>query len=123
MRCTVTSAMFIMFASSCSNSPRVVRVGSPLAEPSVATRDELRLCADSLYTCLEGRWQTFVHHRGGTVSVFIDRAPWGNVTVLRDIRATDVQEVRLLTSMEAATAYGTKAGGAVLEVTLRRASP
>ena len=65
----------------------------------------------------------FVHNRGGTASVFIDRMPWGKVTVLRDIAARDVQEVRLLTSMEAATAYGIRAGGAVLEVTLRRSTP
>ena len=51
----------------------------------------LRFCDASLYVCLEGRWQTFIHHRGGTVSVFIDRVPRGNVTVLRDIPARDVQ--------------------------------
>jgi hypothetical protein len=89
----------------------------------VATAEQLRYCDASLYECLEARWQTFVRHRGGTLSVYVERMPRGNVTVLRGIAARDVQEVRLLTRIDAATAYGTRAGGAVLEVTLRRSSP
>ena len=57
---------------------------------------------------------------GESVTVFVDGVLWGPATSLRQLRAADVMQARLLTDQEPVTAHAVRAGGVALEVTLRR---
>ena len=63
---------------------------------------------------------TLIRSRGESVTVFVDGVLWGPATSLRQLRAADVMQARLLTDQEPVTAHAVRAGGVALEVTLRR---
>jgi hypothetical protein len=129
MRAPTAPAILLALATflttiACAGTPRPPRAAAPVRRSVVAATDYLRSCAGlSLYACLEQHRPALVHYRGADVSVFVDGLPWGPAAKLRDIPAVQVRQVRLLSALEATTAYGSLPGGAVLEVTLRGAVP
>jgi hypothetical protein len=114
----------LLATTACALRPSHPDGAPPARRFGVATAEDLRWCAGlSLYACLERDRPTFVRHRAGGVTVFVDGLLWGAAAGLRDIPAVDVQQVRLLTRLEAITVHGSMPGGAALEVTLRRTVP
>ena len=88
----------------------------------LATAEELSKCDGlSLYECLQSTRPTLIRSRGESVTVFVNGVLWGPATSLRQLRAADVMQARLLTDHETATAHALRAGGVALEVILRRA--
>ena len=107
--------------SGCAGAPRTPQRAT--ARPlSVATAEELSRCVGlSLFDCLQSTRPSLVRSRGESVTVFVDGVLWGPATSLRQLRAADVMQARLLTDRERAPAHAMRAGGVALEVTLRRA--
>ncbi len=106
----------------CAGVPRTPQRATLRPRPlSVATAEDLSRCDGlSLYDCLQSTRPTLIRSRGESVTVFVDGVLWGPATSLRQLRAADVMQARLLTDQEA-TAHAVRAGGVALEVTLRRA--
>jgi hypothetical protein len=107
--------------SGCAGAPRAARRATPRPQPlRVATAEDLSKCDGlSLYECLQSTRPTLIRSRGESVTVFVNGVLWGPATSLRQLRAADVMQARLLTDREA-TSHAVRAGGVALEVTLRR---
>ena len=104
----------------CAGVPRAPRRATP-RPPSVATAEELSTCDGlSLYDCLQSTRPALIRSRGESVTVFVDGVLWGPATSLRQLRAADVMQARLLTDQGPVSAHAVRAGGVALEVTLRR---
>ena len=81
---------------------------------------DLQKCSElSLYECLERRRNWLVQSGGRVPTVYVDGMRRGAPETLRDIQASDVERVRFLSIVDAATAHGA-IGGPAIEVTLRR---
>ena len=112
-----------LWTGGCAGVPRSPQRATPRPRPlSVATAEDLSRCDGlSLYECLQSTRPTLIRSRGESVTVFVDGVLWGPATSLRQLRAADVMQARLLTDQETVTAHAVRAGGVALEVTLRRA--
>jgi hypothetical protein len=62
---------------------------------------------------------TVLDPNAGQVQVFVNDVRWGHVSLLRDIRAQEVVEMRYLSAWEATSRYGTTHGGGVIAVQTR----
>jgi hypothetical protein len=81
---------------------------------------DLQKCSGlSLYACLEGRRNWLVQPGGKVPTVYVDGMRRGAPDTLRDIQASDVERVRFLSIVDAASAHGA-IGGPAIEVILRR---
>jgi hypothetical protein len=91
--------------SGCAGVPRTPQRATLRARPlSVATAEDLSKCVGlSLYECLQSTRPTLIPSRGESVTVFVDGVLWGPATSLRQLRAADVMQARLLTDREPGT--------------------
>ena len=117
-------------SSSTLDAPKPVSRGA--YHPSILTRAELASpaaeTAPSLYDALRQVRPLWLHDRGqqsflfnAHVQVALDGQILGDIANLRDFRASDVEEARILDLAEAGTRYGMRAQAQrVIELTSRR---
>jgi hypothetical protein len=98
--------------------------------PSVITAEELSATAPGdLYTAIDRLRPSFFQTRGSSsfgnagpevLKVYVENIARGDVTSLRDINASDVQEVRRLSATEANQRYGMGNTLGAIVVTLKK---
>jgi hypothetical protein len=96
---------------------------------SVLTQEELAVSGfDTAYEAIERSRPEWLRSRGtislmhGTaeyVVVYVDRARFGEMSTLRDVRVTDIREIRYLSGPEATTRYGAGHAGGVIHILLK----
>lgn len=117
--------MAAVLAGAAACAPAVRRGADPLSP--VISREQIAAlhATDALEVVRRLRGQR-LHVRGPTslvdpgsalATVYVDRMPIGTVTALRDIAASDLWEIRFLSAWDAATKYGGRHRGGVIEVT------
>ena len=107
-----------------ARAPRASRAGAH--NPNVLEADEFESStALDAYALVQEFRPTWLHSRGvtsirdqsaGQVQVYLNGIAVGDVSKLREIRASDVRELRFLGAAEAQARYGVGHGGGVIEV-------
>ena len=96
---------------------------SSSSTPNTLTKaDLLETDEEILYEAIQHLRPRWLRPRGGNLDgrtlaqVFVDGSPRGNVNALGQIRVMDVADVKFLSTIDAATRYGTLAaiGGVIL---------
>jgi hypothetical protein len=116
--CIAFVAPLLLMLPSCASS-HLPLDGEAGHSVQVVTGDLQKCSGLSLYACLERRGNWLVQPGGRVTTVYVDGMRRGAPETLRDIQASDVERVRFLSIMDAATAHGA-IGGPAIEVTLRR---
>jgi hypothetical protein len=120
----------IIFAalSACS-SPRLAPDTRP--NPQLITEEEVlaALGATTAYELIHNLRPNFLTYRGETSfdkrtstpypNVYVDDQPFGSISILQSIPASDVSTIRLYRSGEAMTKYGTGNAGGVIAISTR----
>ena len=120
----------IIFAalSACS-SPRLAPDTRP--NPQLITEEEVlaALGATTAYELIHNLRPNFLTYRGEMSfdkrtstpypNVYVDDQPFGSISILQSIPASDVSTIRLYRSGEAMTKYGTGNAGGVIAISTR----
>lgn len=72
---------------------------------------------------LISRGQTTLNNGTGATSypnIYLDGVPYGDITALRNVDATQIAEIRMYQSWEAQTKFGMGNNGGVIAITTRR---
>lgn len=103
--------------------------GTAGANRNVLTQEELAASVfDTAYEAVERSRPEWLRSRGATslmhgtaeyVVVYMDHARLGEMATLRNVRVTDIREIRYLSGPEATTRYGTGHSGGVIHVLLK----
>ncbi len=126
-RVLCTSALTLLTAAACFHSA----ANRPEKDPNVITEAEIdgAHATDALNVISRLRGDFLVHR--GVVSindrtaspypvVYVDGTRYGDATVLRQIPAAQVQQIRLYRAWEAQTKYGNGNAAGVIEVTTKK---
>ncbi len=122
------SPLFFAALSVCS-TPRLVPVPRG-ADPQLITEEEVvASLAMTAYELIHSLRPNFLSYRGETSfdkttsrpypNVYVDDQPFGPVSILYSIPASDVSSIRLYRSGEATTRYGTGNAGGVIAISTR----
>jgi hypothetical protein len=119
----------VFAALSACNSPRLAPDRKP--DPQLITEEEVdaSLGATTAYELIHNLRPNFLSYRGETSfdrttsrpypNVYVDDQPFGTVSILQSIPASDVSSIRLYRSGEAMTKYGTGNAGGVIAINTR----
>ncbi|HMG13499.1 MAG TPA: TonB-dependent receptor plug domain-containing protein [Gemmatimonadaceae bacterium] len=111
------------------NSPRMAP--DPARNPQLITEDEVvASLATTAYELIRSLRPSFLSYRGETSfnkatsrpypNVYVDDQPFGTISILQSIPASDVSSVRLYRSSEATTKFGTGNAGGVIAIVTRK---
>jgi hypothetical protein len=120
--------LFLAALSACS-SPRQLTARGP--NPQLITEDEVvASAATTAFELIRSLRPSFLSYRGETSldrrtsrpypNVYVDDQPFGTISILQSIPASDVSSVRLYRAWEAMTKYGTGNAGGVIAISTRR---
>jgi outer membrane cobalamin receptor len=120
----------IVAASACaSNSVKSSEEGSARASREVISRAQIEtMNATDAYDVVQRIRPEFLRQRGASsiqggsqlAVVYVDGVRRGGPEALRQLRATEVEEIRFVSGTDATTRYGTDHGGGAIEVRSRR---
>jgi hypothetical protein len=99
-------------------------------DPQLITEEEVvASLATTAYEVIHNLRPNFLSYRGETSfdkntsrpypNVYVDDQPYGPVSILRSIPASDVSSIRLYRSWEATTKYGSGNAGGVIAISTR----
>jgi TonB-dependent Receptor Plug Domain len=120
---------FVFAALSACSSQRLAL--DPRPDPQLITEEEVvaSLGATTAYELIHNLRPNFLSYRGETSfdkrtstpypNVYVDDQPFGSVSILQSIPASDVSSIRLYRSGEAMTKYGTGNAGGVIAISTR----
>ena len=120
---------FLFAALSACHSPKLApELGR---NPSLITEEEVvASLATTAYELIHSLRPSFLSYRGETSfnratsrpypNVYVDDQPFGTISILQSIPASDVSSVRLYRSGEAMTKYGTGNAGGVIALVTRK---
>jgi hypothetical protein len=120
---------FVFAALSACSSPRLAPDTRP--NPQLITEEEVlaALGATTAYELIHNLRPNFLTYRGETSfdkrtstpypNVYVDDQPFGSISILQSIPASDVSTIRLYRSGEAMTKYGTGNAGGVIAISTR----
>ena len=120
---TVLGACALGAAAACASAGRP----APSESPSVIRKDEIASAhASTAYQVVERlRGHYLLRMRGATSvdrpesalpTVYVDGVEYGDLSALRALAASDVEEIRFVSAWDAATKYGGRHLGGVVEV-------
>jgi hypothetical protein len=120
--------LFFASLSACS-SQRPVPARGP--NPQLITEDEVvASAATTAFELIRNLRPSFLSYRGETSldrrtsrpypNVYVDDQPFGAISILQSIPASDISTVRLYRSWEAMTKFGTGNAGGVIAISTRR---
>jgi outer membrane cobalamin receptor len=102
---------------------------TPRASREVITRAQIEsMNATDAYDVVQRIRPEFLRQRGASsiqggaqlAVVYVDGVRRGGPTALRQLRASEVEEIRFVSGTDATTRYGTDHGGGAIEVKSRR---
>lgn len=127
----VTARWFslLLMASSIACSPHR-RATGPARDPQLITEDEIDASSGTTaYEVINQLRPSFLSYRGETSfdrrtsrpypNVYVDDQPFGQLSILRSIPASDVSTIRLYRSSEAMTRYGQGNASGVIAIVTR----
>lgn len=116
-------------STTASNTPGPV-TGAAHRDMNVITEDEIAASSGSnAYEIVSRLRPNFLKTRGRTTiyasptdyaSVYVDSQPYGDITSLRNIIASQVHEIRYYSASDAVTRYGMQTGQGVIDVRTKR---
>ena len=120
----------VFAALSACSSPRLAPDTRP--DPQLITEEEVlaSLGATTAYELIHNLRPNFLTYRGETSfdkrtsrpypNVYVDDQPYGTISILQSIPASDVSSIRLYRSGEATTKYGNGNLGGVIAIVTRK---
>jgi hypothetical protein len=122
--------LLVVAVASCAGSgvPSAGALPAPAADARLTGDDLERTGSVDLYNAVQHLRPEWLQVRGGfsaqgraTITVFVDGVRQnGSVEVMKNIRTTDVQEVRYVGARDATTHYGTNLTGGAIEIVTKR---
>jgi hypothetical protein len=126
----LTTLALCVAVASCASSGASSGGGSaaPRASADHITFEELQQTPGlDLFTAVQRLRPQWLQVRGGvtaqgkaTISIFLDGVQQqGSVEILKDMRTTDIQEMRFMNARDATTRYGTDMAAGAIEIVTR----